>query len=391
MISVSEAKKLISENCNTERIESRLLLKSQGHVLSKPVHSSIDTPPFHQSAMDGYAFSYESWDGKSGLSIVGEKQAGNDDTIEIKASQAVRIYTGAALPAGADTVVMQEHVTKNEKIIHIVNTQLVKGANVRLRGSQTKKGDRALNKGQLLTAPAISFLAGIGIAKVDVFSKPVISIIITGKELIQPGQEITDGKIFESNSFGLLAALNESGITPFSIEVVDDNEEEIIKSIARQLTNDIIILTGGVSVGDYDLVLPALKKCGVENIFHKVKQKPGKPIYFGKRNQTLVFGLPGNPASVLTCFYEYVVPAISSFTKRQYQKMITMPLANDYKKKAGMTYFLKGKTNENDVTILNNQESYLMNSFAIADCLVELEEHKEQFMKGEMVNVLMIA
>ncbi len=390
MISVSEAKKLISDNCTHESVESRLLSKSQGYILAKPVYSLVDTPPFHQSAMDGYAFSFENWDGKSDLKVVGKIQAGNDNSIEIKSSQAVRIYTGAALPAGADTVVMQEHVTKNETTIHIENTQLAKGANVRLRGSQTKKGELALNKGQLLTAPAISFLAGIGIEKVDVFFKPVISIIVTGKELIQPGGEIKEWGIYESNSFGLTAGFNALDITPISVEVVDDVEEEIINAITKQLNSNILILTGGVSVGDYDLVLPALEKCGVENIFHKVKQKPGKPFYFGKRNQMLVFGLPGNPASVLTCFYEYVVPAISSFTKRQYQKMILMPLANDYKKKTGMTYFLKGKTNEKDVAILNNQESYLMNSFAIADCLIELEEGKEQFMKGEMVNVLMI-
>jgi molybdopterin molybdotransferase len=391
MISVSEAKKIIADNCNYERSASRLLSESQGYILANTVYSSVDTPPFHQSSMDGYAFSFESWDGKSDLEVCGEIQAGNDSAIEIKSSQAARIFTGAALPTGADTVVMQEHVAKKENRIHIENTQLTKGANVRLRGSQTKKGEPALDKGQLLTAPAISFLAGIGIEKVDVFSKPVISIIVTGKELRQPGEEIAEGKIYESNSFGITAGLNALDIKPISVEIVDDVEGEIIKAITRQLNSDILILTGGVSVGDYDFVPKTLERCGVNNIFHKVKQKPGKPFYFGKRNQTLVFGLPGNPASALTCFYEYVVPAISHFTKRQYQKKIKMPLANDYKKKAGLTYFLKGKMNDGDVAILNNQASYLMNSFAIADCLIELEEDKEQFMNGETVNILIIA
>ena len=390
MISVSEAKKLIFDNCNHERVESRLLLKSQGYVLANPVYSAIDTPPFHQSAMDGYAFSFESWDSKSDLEIVGEIQAGSGADFALKPFQAVRVFTGAALPAGADTVVMQEHVSKNEHTIHIENTQLTKGANVRPLGSQTKKGELALGRGNLLSAGAISFLAGIGIEKVDVFSKPSISIIVTGKELVSPGEEITEGKIYESNSFGLTAGLNALDIMPVSVEVVDDVEEEIIKAITKQLNCDILILTGGVSVGDYDFVPKTLESCGVKNILHKVKQKPGKPFYFGKRNETLVFGLPGNPASVLTCFYQYVVPAISRFTKRQCQENIKMPLANDFKKKAGLTYFLKGKTNAADVTILNNQASYLMNSFAVADCLIELEEDKEQFTKGEMVNVLMI-
>lgn len=391
MIGVTEARKLIAENCNREKKESRLLSKSQGYVLTKPVFSPVDTPPFHQSAMDGYAFSFENWDGKSDLKIAGEIQAGSKEVIEIKPLQAARIFTGAALPAATDTVVMQEHVTKNGNQIHINNTQLVKGTNVRSRGSQTRKGELALDKGQLLTPPAISFLAGIGIEKVDVFSKPSISIIVTGKELIQPGNEITEGEIYESNSCGLIAGLNAMDITPNSVEIVDDVEAEIINAINRQLNSDILILTGGVSVGDYDFVAKTLEKCGVKNIFHKIKQKPGKPFYFGKRNESLVFGLPGNPASALTCFYEYIIPAIDNFTKKNYQRKLKMPLANDYKKKAGLTYFLKGKTNDEKVMILNNQESYMMNSFAIADCLIELEEEKEQFMKGEMVNVLMIS
>ena len=391
MISVAEAHKLITENCSDGKVENILLSKSQGYILVTPVYSLVDTPPFHQSAMDGYAFSFENWDGKSELEVCGEIQAGNENVIELKPNQAVRIFTGAAMPVNAETVVMQEHVTINGNTIHIENKKLTKGANVRLQSSQTKKGELALDKGQLLTAPAISFLASIGIAKVGVFSKPVIGIIVTGKELVQPGNEITEGKIYESNSFGLSAGLNALGITSIFVEVVDDVEEEIVQAITRQLSCcDILILTGGVSVGDYDFVPAALEKCGVKNIFHKVKQKPGKPIYFGKRNDTLVFGLPGNPASVLTCFYEYVVPAIYLFSKKQFSKKIKMPLANDYKKKAGLTYFLKGKTNNENVTILNNQESYLMNSFALADCIIELEEEKEEFVKGEMVNVLMI-
>ncbi|MEO6833573.1 MAG: gephyrin-like molybdotransferase Glp [Chitinophagaceae bacterium] len=391
MISVSEARKLIFENCSQESVENRSLAGSQAFVLANPVYSPVDTPPFDQSAMDGFAFSFENWDGQSNLEVCGEIQAGNDDVFEIKSMQAARIFTGAAMPTGADTVVMQEQVTKDGKLIHIENAQLAKGANVRPRGSQTKKGELALDKGQLLTAPAISFLAGIGIDKVDVFSKPIISIIITGKELIQPGEDIADGKIYESNSFGLVAGLSALGITPISVEVVDDVEEEIIKAITNQLDCDILILTGGVSVGDYDFVPKTLERCGVKNIFHKVKQKPGKPIYFGKRNRTLVFGLPGNPASVLTCFYEYVVPAISYFTKRQYLKKLKLPLSHDFTKKAGLTFFLKGKANREEVAILNNQASYLMNSFAIADCLIELEDDKEQFTNGELVDVLMIA
>lgn len=390
MISVQEAKKLILENCDSTKAEFQPLQKANGYILAEPVYSPVNTPPFNQSAMDGYAFSFDSWDGKSDLNMSGEIQAGDYFADALEPFETVRIYTGAALPLGADTVVIQENVIIKDKAIRIQDERLVKGNNVRLKGSQTKKGEIALNIGHLLTPPAISFLAGMGIEKVKVFSNPVISIIVTGKELITPGSAISEGKIFESNSFGLLAALNQLNISPFSVDVVDDNEEEIIKIITRELHADILILTGGVSVGDYDFVLSSLEKSGVEKIFHKVKQKPGKPFYFGRRHQTLVFALPGNPAAALTCFYEYVVPAIGSFTCREYLRKVKMPLENNYRKKQGLTYFLKGKTILNTVSVLNNQESYLMNSFAMADCLINLDEEKEQYRKGEMVEVTMI-
>lgn len=390
MINVTEAKQLISKNCSVLKVKTLPLLEANGSILAEPIFAVMDTPPFDQSAMDGYAFSYENWDKKSNLTVIGEIQTGNYSDKPLLANEAVRIYTGAPTPPGADTVVMQEKISRDGNAIQILDAFLVKGANVRPQGSQTKKGEMALQERQLLTPVAISFLAGIGINKVNVFSKPTVSIIVTGKELTKANDIITEGKIFESNSIGLIAALQQLGIDPVSVEVVDDVEEEIEKAIVNQLTSDILILTGGVSVGDYDLVPASLEKCGVEKIFHKIKQKPGKPFYFGRYNQTLVFALPGNPAAVMSCFYEYVVQAISSFTQKEYFKKMAFPLAEDFNKKAGLTYFLKGKIGERDVTVLNNQESYKLNSFAVADCLVEFEEEGENFKKGDLVNITMI-
>ena len=390
MINVTEAKQLINDNCSVLKVKTLPLLEANGSILAEPIYAIMDTPPFDQSAMDGYAFSYENWDKKSNLTVIGEIQTGNYSDKPLLANEAVRIYTGAPTPPGADTVVMQEKISLDGNTIQILDTFLVKGANVRPQGSQTKKGEMALQERQLLTPVAISFLAGIGINKVNVFSKPTVSIIVTGKELAKAEDTITEGKIFESNSIGLIAALQQLGIDPVSVEVVDDVEEEIEKAIVNQLTSDILILTGGVSVGDYDLVPASLEKCGVEKIFHKIKQKPGKPFYFGRYNQTLVFALPGNPAAVMSCFYEYVVQAISSFTQKKYFKKMLLPLAEDFNKKAGLTYFLKGKIGEREVMVLNNQESYKLNSFAVADCLVEFEEEDENFKKGDLVNITMI-
>ncbi len=390
MINVTEAKKLIEENCSKLKVKTVSLLEANGSILAEPIYAIMDTPPFNQSAMDGYAFSYENWDKKSNLTVIGEIQTGNYSNKVLLTNEAVRIYTGAPTPPGADTVVMQEKIIRDGNTIQILDIFLVKGANVRPQGSQTKKGEMALQEKQLLTPVAISFLAGIGINKVNVFSKPTVSIIVTGKELTKANDKIAEGKIFESNSIGLIAALQQLGINPVSVEVVDDVEEEIERAISNQLDSDILILTGGVSVGDYDLVPTSLEKCGVQKIFHKIKQKPGKPFYFGRHNQTLVFALPGNPAAVMSCFYEYVVQAISSFTQKEYFKKMLLPLAEDFNKKAGLTYFLKGKIGEREVTVLNNQESYKLNSFAVADCLIEFDEDSENFKKGELVNINMI-
>ena len=390
MINVTEAKRLINENCNVLKVKILPLLEANGSVLAEPIYAIIDTPPFDQSAMDGYAFSYENWDKKSHLTVIGEIQTGNYSDKLLGTNETVRIYTGAPIPPGADTVVMQEKIIREGNVIQIQDAFLVKGTNVRPQGSQTKKGEMALQERQLLSPVAISFLAGIGINKVNVFSKPTVSIIVTGKELAKAEDTITEGKIFESNSIGLIAALQQIGINPVSVEVVDDVEEEIERAISNQLTSDILILTGGVSVGDYDLVPASLEKCGVQKIFHKIKQKPGKPFYFGRHNQTLVFALPGNPAAVMSCFYEYVAQAISNFTQKKYFKKMAFPLAEDFNKKAGLTHFLKGKIGERYVTVLNDQESYKLNSFAVADCLIEFDEDKEIFKKGDLVNVRMI-
>ncbi len=390
MISVSEARKLIDENSKGGRSEVLRLIDALDRALSDDVVSPIDTPPFHQSAVDGYAFSFTDWDRKSGLEVAGEVQAGNVYTSEIKRLQAIRIFTGAPVPAGLDTVVMQEKVEVQGDQIVIKDPLLVAGANVRLQGSQTKVGDVVLKKSHRLTPASISFLASLGITEVPVFAHPHIRIIVTGKELVAPGGIINEGQIFESNSFALKTALKAMGISAVSAEIVEDDEALIMEAITRALDSDIVILTGGASVGLYDLVPSSLAKCGVKEIFHKVKQKPGKPFYFGTYGDVLVFALPGNPAAVLSCFYEYITPAIGKFTGRQYQKRLKMILAHDFQRKPGLTQFMKGKTKANTVFILDHQESYLMNSFAHADALVELEEDREIIMKGDLVNVLMI-
>jgi len=389
MITVSEARKLISDHSRGNREEVLPLIDALDRALSADIVSPVDTPPFHQSAVDGYAFSYSDWDKKVGVEIAGEVQAGTVYNGHI-GSKGVRIFTGAPLPSGLDTVVMQEKVELTGGLIMIRDEMILAGSNVRLQGSQTKAGDIVLKKGHRMTPASISFLASLGIIQVTVYALPRIRIIVTGKELVQPGGHLGGGQIFESNSFALRSALQAMDITPVSVEIVADDEDAIVHAIQTALDADLLILTGGASVGEYDLVPSSLERCGVKKVFHKVKQKPGKPFYFGTFDNVLVFGLPGNPAAVLSCFYEYITPAIGKFTGRQYQKRLKMILAHDFQRKPGLTQFMKGKTKGNTVFILDHQESYLMNSFSHADALVELEEDRDVITKGELVDVLMI-
>lgn len=388
MISVNEAKALIDKN-NTHFIQKTLpLLQANGYVLSEAIMSPVDTPPFHQSAMDGYAFAFESLSHFKELTITSSIPAGSAFEGNLALGETARIFTGAPLPNGADTVVMQEKISRHAHQIRIEDAALVKGSNVRPKGSQTARGETALKKGQLLTPAAISFLASLGILEVKVYDKPTINLIITGDELIPPGQMLKAGQIYESNSFGLTAALKNLGIEPRQVIYAVDDQSRLNTAIEKGLQADILILTGGVSVGEFDFVTEGLETCGVNTIFHKVKQKPGKPFYFGKKNKTLVFGLPGNPASVMTCFYEYVQTAICQFCQREKSKDVLYPLAAEYRKKPGLTHFLKGQMHGQSVLILPGQESYLMNSYAIADCLIEIDEDSSLCKKGDLVKVL---
>jgi len=358
--------------------------------LSADIYAQNDIPAFNQSSMDGYAFSYNDWDSKNKLIIQGEIPAGITEDIPLVSQQAIRIFTGGAVPAGADTVVMQEKIKVENNYLVIDDQRLKKGDNVRIRGAEIKKGTLALEKDSFLSPAAIGFLAGTGIADVEVYPTPSVAIISTGKELQQPGKSLTRGQVYESNSFTLKASLEQLNIRDVKIMWVDDKPELLQQVLADSLQNsDMILLTGGVSVGDYDFVLQAATQCGVEKIFHRIKQKPGKPLYFGKKQNQTVFGLPGNPASVLTCFYEYVLPAIGNMKacKPHLLQIKNVELFHGYKKPPGLTHFLKGVYSNEKVKTLDAQESYRMSSFSKANCLICLDEEKQEWKAGDKVEI----
>ena len=392
MISVKEPKKIISENVSSLEPVTLSLQESAGLILAEEVYASMDIPAFPQSSMDGYAFSFEGWKQHKKLKITGEVAAGSNETFTLAPGNAVRIFTGAAVPAGADTVIMQEKVKAQNGELIIEDEALQPGNSVRSKGSEIKAGALALEKGSTLSPAAIGFLAGIGITEIKVYPNPSISIIITGNELQQPGQSLQHGQVYESNSFALKAVLQQLHIESIQILYATDKPEIITDTLKKALQqSDVVLLTGGISVGDYDFVLQASTECGVEKLFHEIKQRPGKPLYCGKRGNKLVFGLPGNPSSVLTCFYQYVIPALEKLSKREIGlQTIKVPLAKAFQKNTALTHFLKGFYDGKTVASLDAQESYRLSSFAKANCLIQVDEDTTSLKEGELVDVYLL-
>ncbi len=389
MISVDEAKKIIEQNIVALQPVQMPLQKAAGKILAEDVYSTVDIPAFPQSSMDGYVFSFSQWQEHKKLIIDGEIAAGSEAEILLAEGKTIRIFTGAPVPPGADTVVMQEKVIVQDSTLIIEDEAIKQGTNVRPKGSEMKAGELALEKGTLLSPAAIGFLAGIGITAIKVFPNPSISIIITGKELQQAGQPLQYGQVYESNSFTLSTALQQLHFENIKIFRADDDLQILTGILQEALQqSDVVLLTGGISAGDYDFVLQAAANCGVTKLFHKIKQRPGKPLFFGKKGNKIIFGLPGNPSSVLTCFYEYVLNALAILTKQQLNlQAVNVPIEKSFSKTNTLTHFLKGFYNGETVSVLDAQESYRLSSFAKANCLVKINEEVTQCTAGEMVEV----
>lgn len=387
MISVNEAKGIITETVKSLPLQRLPLARASGLVLGEDVHALTDIPNFRQSSMDGYAIRFEP--GRKEFTLAGEMAAGSTAALTIGPGEAVRIFTGAPLPAGADTVVMQEKVSLEGGQIIIEDKGVHAFQHVREKGAEIKRSALAMQAGTLLSPAAIGFLAGIGIPELQVIPAPKVSIILTGNELQEPGKPLAFGQVYEANSVMLKAALRQFGIEDVSVvRAVDDLK--VLQDVLNQalLEADLVLLTGGVSVGDYDFVVAAAKNCGVKQAFHKIKQKPGKPLFFGSKYQKIVFGLPGNPSSVLSCFYQYVLPAAGRMMGKNLSLQVTQGvLTHDYAKAAGLTHFLKARFNNGNVTPLHAQESFRLHSFAEADCLIVLDEAKGNYQAGEQVEV----
>ncbi|MGV6828421.1 MAG: molybdopterin molybdotransferase MoeA [Flavobacteriales bacterium] len=390
MISVEEAITLVKNNAQPiQNPNIQPVINSVGYVLYRDVKSPINMPPFRQSAMDGYALHLHN---KNTYTIIDEVKAGDGHHPVLKPGEAVRIFTGAAVPDTANSVIMQEKTNREDKLLMLTD-EAAENDNIRPLGEQVKKGDLALKKGIKLTPAAIGFLTTLGITEIEVFSKPNIAIVTTGSELIEAGQPLPYGKIYESNSAMLQTALQSIGHQNTSLTKVKDNYQATLEILEKAISeNDIILISGGISVGDYDFVGKALIELGVQQLFYKVKQKPGKPLFFGKIKEKLIFALPGNPASALSSFYYYVQLSIEYRSGNQNFKHTRLKarLQLDYIKKGTRAQFLKAIYYQGEVQILEGQSSAMLHTFALANAFVYIPADVNQVKRGAFVEVILL-
>jgi molybdopterin molybdotransferase len=386
MISVQEAMDVLNANIPSKTIINLPLERAFNHCLAKDIQSPIHMPPFRQSIMDGYALNLH-----ASLSYVlkGEIKAGDGHQVALKPGEAIKIFTGAAVPDSTNSVIQIEKTTLQNGHVVVKEMPLV-DSNIRQIGQQIKQNEIALSKGTFLNPAAIGFLAGLGVAYVDVYQKPTVGIMVTGNELTKYGTALEHGKVYESNSIMLKAALQDANFNELNTYYVNDDFAATKKAIEKALEeNDVLLISGGISVGDYDFVKRALDDINVEVLFYKVNQKPGKPLLLAKKAHKLIFALPGNPGASLTCYYVYVQPTLHviSGTDTTNNKLIQKEIAHNFVINNTRSQFLKAIVNENGVTILGHQESSMLRSYAVANCLVYVREGEYEIGEGSMVNI----
>jgi len=380
---------------HTEEVD---LLDSTNRIIAEDVSIDVDLPPFDNSAMDGYAISLSD---KRRWEIIGEISAGNYSSFQITEAEAVLITTGSKIPINADTVIPIEDVDVQGNILKLKkDVFLKKGMNIRIKGNDLQKYQIAVNRFTKVDSKVIATLASCGKERVNVFKKLKAAIFTTGDELIPINEKPTEDKLRVSNIYSLYAVIKEMNHTPINLGFSKDDKEIIRQKIkaALEMNINLLITTGGVSVGKYDFLREIFEEEGVNEKFWKVNIKPGKPIYFGvyekDEKRILVFGLPGNPVSSLVNFYVCIKPAIDNLYNQNYINNIIAVLQDDLKKKDNKRHFSRGILyNENEewkVTSKFSQSSGNLVEMSRANCLIVIEEEKRNPTKGERVKCILI-
>ncbi|MDY6832418.1 MAG: molybdopterin molybdotransferase MoeA [Thermodesulfobacteriota bacterium] len=384
----------------TERLpeETVSLEKSLGRVLRRAVESAISAPPFDKSAMDGYAVKSADVAGATvtapvTLEVIDEIPAGAICRKILRSGQAARIMTGAAVPQGADVVIKLENTAPaGLDRVHILSG-VEENNYIIYKGQDLLPGSRVAEAGATVTPALLGLLANCGTPTVSVSRKPSIGIISTGSELTVPGTPLAEGRIYDVNSYLLYGLCAEAGADVALLGKVDDVSDALLRLLERSTDADILLLSGGMSVGDYDIVHETLQRAGVEEIFWRVKVKPGKPLFFGRRGFTLVFGLPGNPVSSANNFYLFVLPVIHKLLGRATWGLKTghATVCNSMIFRPGRRKFLRAQLRQDrehrGVWIFPEQRSGVFGPMAEAEVLVEVPEAAKMVREGDRVKI----
>jgi molybdopterin molybdotransferase len=398
LISVDEAQRIVLERAKRLDPERVPIERAAGRVLAEPVAALVDLPPFPSSAMDGYALrSADTADPPTRLPIVARIAAGSPADRRLAPGEAMAISTGGAVPEGADAVVPLELVEESDDAIDVPEP-VAQGANVRERAGDVSAGDIVLEPGARLGPAQVAALAAAGVSEVQCSKRPRVGILVTGSELRQPGEPLGAGEIYESNGVLLATALQLAGAVPAQLGVVADDADEHERAMERALLGfDMLITSGGASVGPHDLVRATQAKLRVEELFWGVSVKPGKPVAFGVRRDHLVFNLPGNPVSVLVTFELFVRPAVNVLlgVPDPLPEYLSAILASAVKRNPHRDEYVRAtRRREGDAVVvepLPGRESHMIASAARADALVAVAAGDGELAAGEEIRYIAIA
>ena len=400
MISVEEALKTILVNFRPLGLEKINILEARGRVIGEDIFAPRNIPSADNSAMDGYAVRCTDTKGTSKdkplkLKIIEDIPAGKIALKKINKGESARIMTGAVIPEGADAVIRQEDTQKDGKTV-IIFTSAQKADNIRFAGEDVQKGDLVVKKGCALRPADIGMLAALGKAFVSVYQKPRVAIMSTGDELVDIEIDPPPGKIVNSNSYSLAAQVLECGAVPILLGISKDKKLDLQKKFKTAMNSDVIISSGGVSVGDFDFVKNVMGEIGNAMHFWQVAMRPGKPLAFGAIEGVPLFGLPGNPVSAMVSFEQFVRPSLLKMQghTKIFRQTIKAICIEDIQKQAGFRHFIraivKREKNKYIVTTTGDQGSGILKSMVTANGLIVMGENETKIKRGAEVTVQLL-
>ncbi|MBV7379301.1 gephyrin-like molybdotransferase Glp [Maritimibacter dapengensis] len=388
MITVEDALSRIFDLVAPVGTETVPLADAAGRILATPVTARRDQPPFAASAMDGYALKSVEADPEAMFKVVGEAQAGQRFDGNVGAGQAVRIFTGAPVPEGADMVVIQEDVDRRGDLITL-HRDVPDGRNIRPAGNDFRVGD-TLDAPRRLSPRDVALIASMNQPQVEVSRRPDVAIIATGDELVMPGEEPGPDQIIASNSFGLKAMLEAEGARVRLLPIARDNEASLRMVFGLAAGADLVITIGGASVGDHDLVGPVAAELGMEQAFYKVAMRPGKPLMAGRLGNAVMVGLPGNPVSAMVCGSVFVIPALRVMLGLPPAPIthMTATLREDLAPNGPRQHYMRAVLDERGIAAMSSQDSALLSVLAHANALIVRPPSDSARKAGETVDYL---